>query len=259
MGAKPEGTSCPSTETMEFHTGGGEAGGRWRLHRVVLVVLLWMNLHEHVAVVLRNQKVRTYGDNSRVTQVANTVSIPTLTQLTICFELQRQSDKQDWWLFTYYNSNNTRALSLGAVGNRMTMIINGKNCTTYSDLSPAYFTSQMKPVCVAWKSETGRMEVYLNGTYRPSSFYPSAGESVLGGGTFRLGGEPGFDGYIYNLRLWDRSMSEDELKKLKCDAEGNVIDWDHSNWTIPETVAQTDTTLSCSTALTLRTPPEWAA
>ncbi|KAF3703234.1 Adhesion G-protein coupled receptor G6 G-protein coupled receptor 126 [Channa argus] len=239
---------------MESHTDVGQAGSRWRLRHVVPVVLLWMTLHQHVAVALRNQKVRVSDDNGRFTQVSNTVSIPTLSQLTICFEVQGNSAKQeDEWIFTYHDSSNKVLLSLGASGNRMKMIINGQNCALQPDLSSDFLTPQMKLVCLAWSSQTGRVVVYLNGRYSPSTCYPSAGQSVPGGGTFRLGGQRSFDGYIYNLRLWDKVLSEDELKKLNCDAKGNILDWDQSNWTILQPLAQTDTTLSCSVPMTSST------
>lgn len=51
---------------------------------------------------------------------------------------------------------------------------------------------------------------------------------------------------MYNLRLWDRAMTLPELDTLTCDAVGNVIDWDGGYWTIPSSLAQTDSTLSCS-------------
>lgn len=59
-------------------------------------------------------------------------------------------------------------------------------------------------------------------------------------------GEQSFDGNIYNLRLWDYAMSIQQLGTLTCDTVGNVVDWDNSYWTIPSSLAQTDTSLSCS-------------
>lgn len=60
------------------------------------------------------------------------------------------------------------------------------------------------------------------------------------------GQQQSFDGNIYNLRLWNYAMSIQELVALKCDHVGNVIDWDNSYWTIPASLAQTNTSLSCS-------------
>lgn len=59
-------------------------------------------------------------------------------------------------------------------------------------------------------------------------------------------GQNSFDGNIYNLRLWNYTMTAKQLKALSCDAPGNVIDWDNSYWNIPSALAQTDTALSCS-------------
>lgn len=55
-----------------------------------------------------------------------------------------------------------------------------------------------------------------------------------------------FKGNMYNLRLWDRAMTVQELNALTCDMLGNVIDWDNNQWTISSSLAQTDNTLSCS-------------
>lgn len=64
-----------------------------------------------------------------------------------------------------------------------------------------------------------------------------------------------FNGFIYNLRLWDYVMSEQQLRSLTCDLTGNVLDWDNSQWSIPAGLAQTDQTLSCSEfTLTLTDP-----
>lgn len=59
-------------------------------------------------------------------------------------------------------------------------------------------------------------------------------------------GQHSFHGNVYNLRLWDYAMTEEQLKALGCDAAGNVIDWDNSYWNIPSSLAQTDAALSCS-------------
>lgn len=41
-------------------------------------------------------------------------------------------------------------------------------------------------------------------------------------------------------------MAQEQLGALRCDAVGNVIDWDNSYWDIPSSLAQTDPALSCS-------------
>lgn len=208
----------------------------------------------HVAVALRNQKVKITGGNGQVTKVANSVTIPTLSQLTICFEVERISLKQKEWFFTYYDRNNNARLSLGSDQTGMKMIVDGIICPIDSIISPSDFTTSMKPFCVLWTSSNGRVAVYFNGNYWAKACSTSSGHSVPNGGIFRLGGQHNFNGNIYNLRLWDYAMTVQQLGKLTCDTVGNVIDWDNNHWTIPSTVAQTDATLSCSVSLPTNTP-----
>ncbi|XP_051792584.1 adhesion G-protein coupled receptor G6 isoform X1 [Acanthochromis polyacanthus] len=236
---------------MESCTGGG---GRWRLRQVVPVVLLWMTLHRQVTVALRNQKVKITGGSGQVTKVANSVTIPTLNQLTICFEVERISQKQKEWFFTYYDRSNNVSLSLGSDQTKMMMIIDGVTCPIDSIISPSDFTTSMMPFCVLWTSSNGRVAAYFNGNYWAKVCSTSSGKSVPNGGIFRLGGQHNFNGNIYNLRLWDYAMDIQQLAALTCDTVGNVIDWDNNHWTIPSTVAQTDATLSCSVSLPTNTP-----
>ncbi|XP_042245543.1 adhesion G-protein coupled receptor G6 isoform X6 [Thunnus maccoyii] len=199
----------------------------------------------HVAVALRNQKVRISNGNGKITKVADSVSIPTLSQLTLCFELERNSQKQQEWIFTYHDSNNKTALSLGSDQSNMKLITDEVSCSIESIISSNEFTSSMRAFCVLWASTNGRVAVFINGNYWAKTCSSSSGHSVGGGGVFRLGGQHSFDGSIYNLRLWDYAMTVEQLRALTCDATGNVIDWENSYWNIPSTLAQTDTRLSC--------------
>ncbi|XP_065820165.1 LOW QUALITY PROTEIN: adhesion G-protein coupled receptor G6 [Labrus bergylta] len=199
----------------------------------------------HVAVALRNQKVTISGGNGQVTEVAEAVSIPALSHLTLCFELERSAQKQKEWIFTYTDSSSNVALSLGADQSGVQMIVDGVVCPIDSILPAAEFTFYRKAFCVLWTSSNGRVGVYYNGNYWAKTCSSSSGHSVPGGGNFHLGGQHSFSGNIYNLRLWDHAMSVQQLNALTCDIVGNVVDWDNSHWTIPSTLAQTDTSLSC--------------
>ncbi|XP_067428538.1 adhesion G-protein coupled receptor G6 isoform X7 [Thunnus thynnus] len=208
----------------------------------------------HVAVALRNQKVRISNGNGKITKVADSVSIPTLSQLTLCFELERNSQKQQEWIFTYHDSNNKTALSLGYDQSNMKLITDEVSCSIGSIIPSNEFTSSMRFFCVLWASSNGRVAIFINGNYIATSCSSSSGHSVGGGGVFRLGGQHSFDGSIYNLRLWDYAMTVEQLRALTCDATGNVIDWENSYWNIPSTLAQTDTRLSCSVSPPGNTP-----
>ncbi|XP_039649779.1 adhesion G-protein coupled receptor G6-like, partial [Perca fluviatilis] len=142
----------------------------------------------HVAVALRNQKVTISNGHGQVTEVANSVSIPTLSQLTLCFEVERiGSQKQKEWLFTYHDRSNNVALSLGADQTGMNLIIDLLPCSIDSILSSADFSNAMKPFCVLWTSSNGRLAVYFDGNYRAKTCSTSTGHLVPGGGVFRLG------------------------------------------------------------------------
>uniref|UniRef100_A0A673BF43 Adhesion G-protein coupled receptor G6 n=1 Tax=Sphaeramia orbicularis TaxID=375764 RepID=A0A673BF43_9TELE len=200
----------------------------------------------HVAVALRNQKVRVTGGNGQVTQVSSSVNIPTLSQLTTCLEVERTSQKQKEWFFTYYSSDGDIALSVGAHQSDMTLIIDAEACSINPLISQNNFTSTMKPFCITWASSSGQVGVYSNGIYQSMICSSLSGSSVaIFGGTFSVSSHH-FDGFVYNFRLWDFALTSTQLKALTCDSQGNVIDWDNSYWDIPPTLAQTDATLSCS-------------
>lgn len=65
-------------------------------------LLLNVRLCVLVAVALRNQKIKMSSGVGQITKVANSVSIPMLSQLTICFEVERKSPKQVWINVTDY-------------------------------------------------------------------------------------------------------------------------------------------------------------
>ncbi|XP_045917000.1 adhesion G-protein coupled receptor G6 isoform X6 [Micropterus dolomieu] len=200
---------------------------------------------QHVAVALRNQKVSISSGKGQITRVASSISIPTLSQLTVCFELQRSSQKQKESIFTYYDINNNVALSLGSDVSGTKMDVGGVDCSIESIMSTTVFTSTMKPFCVLWTSSNGRVAVYFNNEFWAKTCASSTGLSVAAGGVFQLGGQQSLTGNIYNFRLWDYAMTEQQLRALTCDTVGNVIDWDNSYWTIPSTLAQMDATLNC--------------
>uniref|UniRef100_A0AAV2K8F2 Adhesion G-protein coupled receptor G6 n=1 Tax=Knipowitschia caucasica TaxID=637954 RepID=A0AAV2K8F2_KNICA len=203
--------------------------------------------YRHVAVDLRNQKVTVSNGVGKITKLSSSISVPTLRHLTVCFEAQRSSSKQKEWFFSYDSSSNV-ALSFGT-DKEMKLVVDGQECSVDSLITQANFTSTMTPVCVVWTSANGKVVIYYNSQYLTKTCSGLSGRSVPAGGLFQLGAQQSFDGFIYNLRLWDYSMSEQQLNALTCDTEGNVIDWDNSYWDVPSTMAQTDASLSCSVSL----------
>lgn len=60
-------------------------------HAILASFRLFFRLFSLVAVGLRNQKVTISSSSGQVTEASSSVSIPTLSQLTLCFELERIS------------------------------------------------------------------------------------------------------------------------------------------------------------------------
>ncbi|XP_036840945.1 adhesion G-protein coupled receptor G6 isoform X5 [Oncorhynchus mykiss] len=204
--------------------------------------------YRQVAVALRNQKVMLPNGNGKVVKVSNSVTIPTLQQFTVCFEVARSNQKNKETIFSYTrqeDSSGDEALSFGMNQDGMALVMSNETCLVDSILNPSDFTSTMKPFCLTWASTTGKVTLYYNSNYRTRTCPNTSGRLVGAGGLFRLGGKNSFDGTIYNFRLWDNAMSMTQLAALTCDAVGNVIDWDNSFWDIPSSLAQTDRTLSC--------------
>ncbi|XP_077409500.1 adhesion G-protein coupled receptor G6 isoform X3 [Vanacampus margaritifer] len=205
---------------------------------------------KHVAVALRNQKVRVANGNAPAAQVSPSVAVATLHHLTLCLEMERSGPPQQAeWIFTYTDADGDTALALGADEGHVKIVVEGATCSLDSIVTPADWTSSMSDLCVLWTSASGRVGVYFNGNHWAKTCSHSSGRSVLGGGTFRLGGPSSFSGSVYNVRLWDFAMTVQQLNALTCHAAGNVIDWDNSFWDVPPTLAQTDADLSCSVSL----------
>uniref|UniRef100_A0AAZ3PHF7 Adhesion G-protein coupled receptor G6 n=1 Tax=Oncorhynchus tshawytscha TaxID=74940 RepID=A0AAZ3PHF7_ONCTS len=212
--------------------------------------------YRQVAVALRNQKVTVSNGAGKVVQVSNSVTIPTLQQFTVCFEIARPNQKSKETIFSYTrleDSSGEEALSFGNNQDGMALVMSNETCLIDSILNASDFTSTMKQFCLTWASTTGKVTLYFNSIYRVKTCSNTIGHSVGAGGLFRLGSHSSFDGTIYNFRLWDYAMDMTQLVALTCDAVGNVIDWDNSFWDIPSSLAQTDSALSCSTSVPVYT------
>ncbi|KAF4092205.1 hypothetical protein AMELA_G00018250 [Ameiurus melas] len=207
--------------------------------------------YRQVAVALRNQKVTLPQNQKDVVQVSSSVSIPVLSQFTACFEIAGQSSTGSGIIFSYTGKD--PYLTFGHNGNSVDLIIGNVTCPVSDLVTLADFTSIMQLFCITWSNTHGVIAVYFKGNYQFKTCSNSIGMRTEIGGSFELGrgkkqGQ-NFNGLIYNFRLWSSAMTFSELSSLTCDAVGNVVDWDNSFWDIPASYAQTDSSLSCSTAV----------
>ncbi|XP_058247955.1 adhesion G-protein coupled receptor G6 isoform X2 [Hemibagrus wyckioides] len=211
--------------------------------------------YSQVAVALRNQKVTVPQNSKDVVRVSSTVSIPALSQFTACFEIAGQTQTGSGIIFSY--TDKEPHLTFGNSGNTMDLIIGNATCPVNDLVTLADFTASMQPFCLTWSSTNGAVGVYFRGSYQVKFCSSSVGLRTVIGGSFELGrgkkqGQ-NFEGLIYNFRLWNSAMTYPELSALTCDTVGNVVDWDNSFWEIPASYAQTDSSLSCSTAVPVTT------
>ncbi|XP_077076264.1 adhesion G-protein coupled receptor G6 isoform X29 [Siphateles boraxobius] len=236
---------------------------RWKFQNALAVFLLLNCFLTTVAVSLRNQKVTMPKNSKNTVRVANSVSIPVLTAFTVCFEIARTAQKSTETIFTLSDAHGTSILAFEKTTRGMELFIVGSYCSVNDKITSSDITSSMKPICLTWNKSSGFVAVYFEGHYLNNICSASLVYTLQGGGILQLAGkgsssvnvdDQNLDGFIYNFRLWDYAMASSELSALTCDVVGNVVDWDHRFWTIPGTYTQTDSTLSCSTAIATLSP-----
>lgn len=219
--------------------------------------------YKQVAVTLRNQKVTMPKSSKTILRVSNSISIPVLTAFTVCFEIARTAQKATETIFTLSDAAGTSILAFEKTSNGMELFIGASYCSVDNLLTSSDITATMKPLCLTWTKSSGLIGVYFEGHYFSSICSASQIYTLQSGGLLQIAGkgsssvsvdDQNLDGFIYNFRLWDHAMLSSELSALTCDTVGNVVDWDHSYWTIPGSSTQTDSTLSCSTAITTLSP-----
>ncbi|XP_073788920.1 adhesion G-protein coupled receptor G6 isoform X40 [Danio rerio] len=236
---------------------------RWKFQNTLAVFLLLICLSTSVAVTLRNQKVTMPKSSKTILRVSNSISIPVLTAFTVCFEIARTAQKATETIFTLSDAAGTSILAFEKTSNGMELFIGASYCSVDNLLTSSDITATMKPLCLTWTKSSGLIGVYFGGHYFSSICSASQIYTLQSGGLLQIAGkgsssvsvdDQNLDGFIYNFRLWDHAMLSSELSALTCDTVGNVVDWDHSYWTIPGSSTQTDSTLSCSTAITTLSP-----
>nr|DBA26875.1 TPA: hypothetical protein GDO54_011079 [Pyxicephalus adspersus] len=221
--------------------------------------------YTQVAVSLRNQKVTVpQNQSSGLVTLSSKVSIPPLTQMTLCFEATKTNNStKNWKVFSYQNST-TDLLSFGKTENGHILFILGVPCPLNLSLTQydvrEFFTSSFQQLCVVWNNESEQIFVKTKDAYW-SSICPDARDlTIPGGGNFILGSYSStsgpLQGDIYNLRLWNTSMDLHTLSNMTCDTKGNIINWENSYWNIPSWARKTESKLSCGTSLPTTTSAE---
>ncbi|KFZ68219.1 G-protein coupled receptor 126, partial [Podiceps cristatus] len=211
-----------------------------------------------IAVSLRNQKViiPQVPDVDAVA-VAETVSVPELSQFTLCFEATKGSsdDNDDWKVFSYTNALSTEFFSFGKNTKGHFLSISGTECILENALprNAEFFTGTFQQLCVIGDSFSGSIGIYAKSTYHivycPGIFgkvIPGNGRLVLGSNSNEVSS---LNGDIYNFRLWNFTMNAQTLANLSCDVKGNIVDWENEFWSIPTSALKAENNLSCGSYL----------
>uniref|UniRef100_A0A8B9R9A6 Adhesion G-protein coupled receptor G6 n=1 Tax=Astyanax mexicanus TaxID=7994 RepID=A0A8B9R9A6_ASTMX len=208
-------------------------------------------IYNQVAVALRNQKVTLPQNSKDAIRVNSSVSIPTLNEFTMCFEVSCLSQRGTEIIISYFDESKNMKLALGSSGNSMELTIANTKCAINDLVAYTDLTSQMQLLCLTWSKSNGRVAVNFKGIYKYKTCSSTVGLNVDTGGFFELGSTSAgqnLNGMIYNFRLWDTAMTASDLSALTCDVVGKIVDWDNSFWNIPPSYAQTDSNLSCKNA-----------
>lgn len=224
--------------------------------------------YKQVAVALRNQKVTLPRSSNDIVKISSQVSLPSVTRFTICLEIARSTQREMEIIFSL-NSAKGYALAFGKTLNGMALIVDNKECSLDGIISSSDITSAMKPLCLSWSVNSGELTLLFDGNLRHKtcadirkSTQKLQGLQLGAGSSGNTSDESdsnssqsseddigSFDGFIYNFRVWSRAMTDTELSALTCDATGDLVDWENNYWDIPASYAETDNSLSCSTAI----------
>ncbi|XP_061846806.1 adhesion G-protein coupled receptor G6 isoform X3 [Colius striatus] len=211
-----------------------------------------------IAVSLRNQKViiPQVPDVDAVS-VAETVSVPELSQFTLCFEATKGSsdDNDDWKVFSYIDALSTEFFSFGKTAKGHFLSISGTQCILENALprNAEFFTGTFQQLCVVGDSFSGSIGIYAKSTYRTVDCPDIFGKVIPGNGRLVLGSNSNemssLNGDIYNFRLWNFTMNAQTLANLSCDVKGNIVDWENEFWSIPTSALKAENNLSCGSYL----------
>ncbi|NXN09915.1 AGRG6 protein, partial [Indicator maculatus] len=211
-----------------------------------------------IAVSLRNQKViiPQVPDVDAVS-LSETVSVPELSQFTLCFEATKGSsdDNDDWKVFSYTDTFSTEFFSFGKTTKGHFLSISGKQCILENALprNAEFFTEVFQQLCVVGDSFSGTIAVYTKSTYHIEYCPDIFGKVIPGNGRLVLGSNSNevssLNGDVYNFRLWNFTMNLQTLANLSCDVKGNIVDWENEFWSIPTSALKAENNLSCGSYL----------
>ncbi|XP_043552682.1 adhesion G-protein coupled receptor G6 [Chiloscyllium plagiosum] len=214
--------------------------------------------YKQVAVSLRNQMlVLSKTSQKHAVAVSPSITIPELRQFTICLEVRGAKEEEKWTLFSYTDSSDTAQIRFKKEGDDIHLEVSDVECNI-SELWIKHFSEEVitdtwRELCLAWNGTSGNIISQMQDKYQLNPCPASQNKVIAGSGTLSLAPKVTptrntYTGDLYNVRLWNFSMSSQSLLDLTCDEKGNVVDWENSFWDIPVGVLEPNSDLSCATA-----------
>ncbi|KAM4020047.1 adhesion G-protein coupled receptor G4 isoform 2-T2 [Anomaloglossus baeobatrachus] len=181
-------------------------------------------------------KARIYSRGD-IGQLPST-GIPDLSEFTVCVDLFFDNDASSTAFSYCVQNGKPPEISFNRYINMFDIFILGKFHVVNIGLQKGVWHT----VCLTWKKQTNRLEVYVNQT---SVFNTTTEKRMLNGnGSLVLGAEhtnnggqidinkiSAMFGFLYNFQMWDYAMSPEQL--LNC-FKGNLITWTKEDWKFPK-------------------------
>eukprot|EP00061_Rhincodon_typus_P014947 g42344.t1 len=194
------------------------------------------------------------ASHSQAVAVSPSVTIPELQQFTVCLEVKAAKVKKEWTLFVYMDSSDKAQIKFEKDGKDIHLQVSDVVCDVGElwdeHFSDKVITDTWQGLCLAWDGMSGDIITQTQDKFQLNPCPASQNKVVAGSGTLSLApkvtpASNTYRGELYNVRLWNFSMSSQALLDLTCDEKGNVVDWDNSFWDIPVDVLEPNSDLSC--------------
>ncbi|XP_058267038.1 adhesion G-protein coupled receptor G4 isoform X1 [Hemibagrus wyckioides] len=187
-------------------------------------------------------------------------SLPSLSEFTVCVNVQRSINSKVWSAFTYLHPDRSRVeLGFGGRALQLQVRVFGRSWVTEDTLT----VGQWHAVCITWSCSASRLALVIDGKateLRTDAREPSrdVGACALaGGGSLTLGAahyyvgdnmevESGtnLQGRVTMFRVWGRARSVHEIATNTC-TDGDVIKWHGRVWLDHDCTPVVDHTVKC--------------
>ncbi|XP_012871581.1 PREDICTED: LOW QUALITY PROTEIN: pentraxin-related protein PTX3 [Dipodomys ordii] len=141
-------------------------------------------------------------------------------------------------LFSYSTEQSPRELQLSLGPRAVELVVGGEGqgLSAARAVAPGRWTH----LCGTWASQGGRASLWADGQLLAAAAEVAAGHQVRAGGALRMGQEggggaggvdhaPAFSGWLTGFNIWDRVLSEAEIREAggdeSCHVRGNVVGW----------------------------------